>query len=113
MGMPQTPNRFPEIMDLLNQAVESERGIAVKYPTATKAWAARMRFYTKINDSRRESKEMFPLESPMWGRTPFDSLEIILDPPYSTDRKEVPTRILLRKLTDGYYSDHGIEVEEL
>lgn len=113
MGYPTDPNRFPETMELLNQAIESDRGIAITYPTAKKAFGARMRMYTKINDSRRESKRMFDPGHPGWGRTPFDSLELRMEPPYDKNRPDVPTKLLIEKIGQEYYDRHGIKVEEL
>lgn len=113
MGQPKGENRFPEIMELLNRAVEAERGIAVKYPSGRKAFTARMRMYAKINDARRDSYKMFDPEHPFFGRTIFDSLEITMDPPYQKGAPDQETKIILRKLEDGYYQLNNIEIEEL
>lgn len=113
MPQPKAENRFPEIMELLNRAVESERGIAVTYPSGSRAWAARMRMYAKINDARKQSYKIFEPDHPFFGKTIFDSLEIRLEPHYQKGDPERETKIIIKKLEDGYYQLNNIQIEEL
>lgn len=114
MPMPKDKHRFPEILDLLQRALEAPRGIAVQYPEGRRAYTARMKMYAKIKDSRQQSKEMFPHDDPRWGLTPYDCLSIRMDPPYQKGVTDlVPTRVILEKIDGDYYEEQGMEIEEL
>lgn len=107
--------RYPELRELLNQALESERGIKVRYPTLKQAEGVRFRMHTVIGDSRRESKTMFELEDERWGKSPYDGLATSLDRPYDKTSVDAlkPGYVIIEKVDPIFLTGLGIQVEEL
>ena len=113
MPLPKDPHRFPEALELLNRAIESPKGIKVGYPTCLDAYKMRQKMYTKMGDSRRESKEMFEQEDPRWGKSPYDSLRLELEPGYTKETAHLPATLFIKHIDQEYFQLRGITIEDL
>ena len=78
--MPQSKSTgsFPECIEILQQALESERGLKLTFPTPEAAFSFRMRCYSARRCAQRESKKLFVPDHPMHGKSFYDSLVMVI-----------------------------------
>lgn len=76
MPMSKDPRAYPSERNMLESALDSARGIRVRYPTAGSAWNALQRFRAVRSNDRVQSFKLFNASHPMYGRSIFESLSI-------------------------------------
>ena len=71
---------FDDVMQLLDRALQSERGVRVPCPNRSSAVQLRSRanYYRKM--TRIESKEIYPFDDKRHGVSPYDGLILRLGP---------------------------------
>ncbi len=79
MGQAQGTNAYPSARVLLDRALESEKGIRVKFESAKKAFRFRMNCYTVRKRERENSVRIYDSTHPMHGHSPWDHLELLLE----------------------------------
>lgn len=78
MANAQGLSAYPTARTLLDQALESERGIKVKFQSYSEAFKFRMNCYTVRSRERKESVKIYPIGHALHGSSPWDGLELII-----------------------------------
>jgi len=110
MGMVKSPNRYPEIQEYLNRAMDSEKGIRIEIPSRAIGFALRMKVYAKKKDWRETYIRMYEddPENPNRTRDPFT----LIQPDVAQDPESGKWYLYLRK-DNPFSSGIILKVEEL
>ena len=78
MPISKSPLAYEDVTEAMNRALESERGIRIKFNVKGHAinFVQRANYRRKL--ARRESAEMYAKDHPMHGKTEFDRLALVL-----------------------------------
>lgn len=71
-----SPGAFLGARETLNRALESEKGIILKFPTRAAAMNFRARCNTARKRDREENKRTYDKDDPMHGCSPWDCLRL-------------------------------------
>lgn len=75
MGLSQEIRSYEDIRQLLDEALGSERGVAISYSTRGKALHQRQRMYKFRSLDRLASVDIFPVGDSRRGVSAYDALE--------------------------------------
>lgn len=110
--------------DLLERALSSPKGIRVWFPSEKEAISMRNRMSTLKTSERKKSTKVYPLDSPLYNASPYESLAVVIKAglyslPEELKKFSLPESldVLLRGvwlyiLPEGT-SDTGFVIEEL
>lgn len=109
--------------DLLERALSSPKGIRVWFGSQAEAVAMRNRMSTVKTEDRKKSTKLYDLDSPLYNRSSYDSLAVVLKPGilsvgtevgklYSISPEEALSGVWMYILPEGQ-ADTGFIVEEL
>ncbi|WP_417436461.1 hypothetical protein [Idiomarina abyssalis] len=84
MGHVKSPNRYPDVQEYLNQAMDSERGIRIEVPSRQAGFSLRMKIYAKKKDWRHDYITLYENDpdNPDRHRDPFQLIQpdVVQDP---------------------------------
>ena len=110
--MPQAkgPNRYPDVQEYLNRAMDSERGIRIEVPDRATGFTLRMRVYAKKKDWRETYIRMYEHDpdNPDRHRDPFQ----LIIPSVEQDPNTGKWYLYLRK-DNPYAAGIVLNIEEL
>jgi len=103
-------NRYPDVQEYLNRAMDSEKGIRIEVPDEKTAFALRMKVYAKKKDWRQVYIKMYEHEpeNPDRNRDPFQ----LIQPDIAQDPDTEKWYLYLRK-DNPYSSGIVLNVEEI
>ena len=89
--MPQAKgaNSYPSARNLLDRAVDSEKGIKLPFENPKKAFSMRMNCYTVRSRQRIQNERIYDSDHPLCGNTPWDHLELTLEAPRGSEERTV------------------------
>jgi len=119
----ETARNLVSPRDLLEKALSSERGIRVWFGSQAEAVSMRNRMATVKTEDRKKSTKIYPIDSPLYNASVYDSLAVIIKPGilsigdevkklFSVSPQEALSGVWLYVLPQGA-SDGGFIVEEL
>src|SRR5215813_5907856 len=82
-----------EMLATFERALQSENGIFEEWPTHKEAKTRRARLNRFRKSEREESKLVYPEGHIMWGKTPYDDLELTIE----TQGEEWDNILIIRK----------------
>ncbi len=79
MGQAKGQNAYPGARQLLDRALESERGIVAELPSYAAAFKTRMNCYTVRKRERELSMKMYVYDHPKFNTSPYDELVLLIE----------------------------------
>lgn len=79
MTTPKSPEAFPHAREALERAVESERGIAITFPTHKAALHFRFSCYTARSRLQRQLQRILSPEDPSYHSSPYSKLSLEIE----------------------------------
>lgn len=78
--MPATKSHiaYPQSREVMQQALESPKGVRLSFSSEKAAKAFRFNCYTVRKRDREQLMKTLPVEHPNWGLSPFDALSFDL-----------------------------------
>jgi hypothetical protein len=77
MGQPKTLEAFGEVKTLMDRALQED--ITVECPNPGSAVALRHSIYAARTRDRKQTERIYEEDDPLYGRSPYDKLTILLD----------------------------------
>jgi hypothetical protein len=74
MGMSNSRLAFSDCYELMEKAIEDQKGIRVKFATEQDAWLYRLRLHNARKIDRKENEEIYEKGHAMHGRSVYDAL---------------------------------------
>lgn len=98
MPMPKSMAAYADCEEHFERALASPNGIAITLATPGEVHSLRHKMNTYREKLRKNSKAVYPENSPQWGTSPYDGYRLTIDP-------ENPLRLLIKL--------HRIEVQSV
>lgn len=76
MGYNTSITSYPDIRAALDKALESEKGVRLRFPDAKAAMTFKGRVHSLRYLDRRENRKIYPLGDPMHGHSVYDPLMV-------------------------------------
>ena len=110
MPHPKKTNRFPEVQEMLNRAMDSERGIRIPMESKSQAFSIKMKIFAKKKDWREAYIKMYEddPENPERHRDPFQ----LIHPEIHQDEAGGRWYLYIHK-QDPFSNQFMIQAEEL
>jgi hypothetical protein len=80
MGMSNSRLAFSDCYELMEKALEDQKGIRIKYATEQDAWLYRLRLHNARKIDRKDNQENYEAGHGMHGRSIYDQLIMRLRP---------------------------------
>lgn len=100
MAFSRSPLSYADVRDALEQALASEKGVAIECPDHGAAIALRQRMNTFRKIDRSENRKVYPEDHPLHGNSNFDRLSLRVPPKGDANDNQVQ----LVKITEGTFS---------
>ena len=65
---------YGDCFDLMDKAIDDQKGIAIRFGTSAEAWHFRIRLHTARRIDRTDNMETYEQGHPMYGRSAYDPL---------------------------------------
>lgn len=76
--MTEVPNNLNAPRDLLERALGSKKGIRIWCTSRANALSLRNRLSTVKTAERKKTTRLYPMDSPLYNKCPYDDLSVVL-----------------------------------
>jgi hypothetical protein len=80
MGMSNSRLAFSDCYELMEKAIEDQKGIRIKFATEQDAWLYRLRLHNARKIDRKDNEEIYEKGHAMHGKSVYDALIMRLRP---------------------------------